>query len=76
MQSELGRGSTFTVTLELAEPAARVEKGDEFDGETITGYNGERRTILVVDDYAANRSVVQGLLRGGRKQGRPDAMIS
>ncbi len=62
VHSELGKGSTFTITVAIAEAGAQVEQQDEFVFETITGYEGERRSILVVDDYAPNRGVVKGLL--------------
>lgn len=62
VQSELGKGSTFTVHLELLEGHGRVESTERFHWETIDGYVGERRRILVVDDNPANRAVVRDLL--------------
>jgi signal transduction histidine kinase/DNA-binding NarL/FixJ family response regulator len=62
VQSELGKGSTFTVSLELAEGYGRAETTERFLWETINGYVGDRRKILVVDDNAANRAVVRDLL--------------
>lgn len=62
VQSEFGKGSTFTVSLELAEGRGRAETTERFLWETINGYVGDRRRILVVDDNVANRAVVRDLL--------------
>jgi len=62
VQSELGKGSTFTVSLEMPEGQGRVEATNRFQWEKIDGYVGERRRILVVDDNPANRAVVRDLL--------------
>ncbi|MDI1482939.1 AAA family ATPase [Polyangium sp. y55x31] len=62
VESELGKGSAFTVTLTLAE-ALPFAAADESPGwETITGYRGERRKILVVDDNPRNRALFCDLL--------------
>lgn len=55
--SEAG-GSKFGFELELAR-AASAEIGER---RTVTGYAGARRRLLVVDDEAANRDVLRGLL--------------
>ncbi|MRG96616.1 AAA family ATPase [Polyangium spumosum] len=63
VESELGRGSAFTVTLTLAEAPPAFASADMALGwDTITGYRGERRTILVVDDNPQNRALVSDLL--------------
>ncbi|MGK3994350.1 AAA family ATPase [Sorangium sp. So ce1024] len=63
VQSRLGEGSVFTVTLRLteAQPPANAAGAALVPGE-ITGYEGERRRVLVVDDLADNRAVVRDLL--------------
>lgn len=60
LQSEPGQGSMFSVSLPLSalEP---VEDKPEAQGR-ITGYQGEQRTILVVDDRRENRLVAESLL--------------
>jgi len=60
--SDLGKGSTFTVTLPFqadvqADPNYRLER-------RITGYAGPRRRVLVVDDDEANCNLVARILAG------------
>jgi signal transduction histidine kinase/ActR/RegA family two-component response regulator/tRNA A-37 threonylcarbamoyl transferase component Bud32 len=62
VQSVLGRGSVFTVTLELSEAQGSTGVAPAPSWETITRYQGERRSILVVDDIPANRAVLRDLL--------------
>ncbi|WP_437821025.1 AAA family ATPase [Sorangium sp. So ce1078] len=62
VRSEVGEGSAFTVTLPLAEVQLATSPGEAMGWDTIVGYRGERRTILIVDDNADNRAVVRGLL--------------
>lgn len=62
VQSEVGVGSIFTVTLPLAEARTAPSPGQASRWDTIVGYHGERRTILLVDDNPDNRAVVRGLL--------------
>jgi CheY-like chemotaxis protein len=65
VQSEVGEGSAFIVTLPLAEPRPAEQAaspGEARRWDAIVGYRGERRTILIVDDNAQNRAVVRGLL--------------
>jgi len=62
VQSELGRGSAFVVTLDLAEVQGPAGVAQASSWGTITGYQGERRSILVVDDNPTNRAVLRELL--------------
>jgi predicted ATPase/signal transduction histidine kinase/ActR/RegA family two-component response regulator len=60
VESELGRGTVITVTLSL--PAAASDAATEALGwESITGYRGERRAILLVDDMADNRAILRDI---------------
>lgn len=61
VQSEPGRGSTFILQLPL--PETTVEIGRERSRPTVTGYQGTRRKILVVDDNAVNASLLVSLLQ-------------
>ncbi len=63
LKSQMGMGSEFffTVELPLAENWAE-QQGGIAEGDRITGYEGDRRQILVVDDRWENRAVVQNLL--------------
>jgi signal transduction histidine kinase/CheY-like chemotaxis protein len=62
VQSQLGKGSAFTVTLALAEAHHAATEGDPWSWETVIAYQGERRAVLVVDDNPANREVLRALL--------------
>ena len=61
VESELGKGSTFWVEVPLSAvsagevPAERTEQG-------ITGYQGARKKILVVEDNVSNASVLVSML--------------
>jgi len=61
LESEVNRGSTFRMELPLAtvsDPEHALEKTDV----SVTGYRGERKRILVVDDNASNTSMLVSLL--------------
>ncbi|HEY9023489.1 MAG TPA: ATP-binding protein, partial [Burkholderiaceae bacterium] len=61
VKSKLGQGTVFTVTLRLVEvTAAKASAG--LSWEAIIGYEGKRRSILVVDDKADNRALLRDLL--------------
>ncbi|WP_437990518.1 AAA family ATPase [Sorangium sp. So ce145] len=62
VESELGKGSAFTVTLTLAEAPSSAAADEAPAWATITGYRGERRKILVVDDNPGNRALFCDLL--------------
>jgi CheY-like chemotaxis protein/anti-sigma regulatory factor (Ser/Thr protein kinase) len=62
VQSEVGSGSVFTVTLPLAEAQLATSPGEARGWDTIVGYQGERRAVLIVDDNPDNRAVVRELL--------------
>jgi len=70
VQSTMGQGSTFTVRLYLREISA-PSQADLFTGLAapeepslwpITGYQGARRTLLVVDDQPIQRQMLAGML--------------
>ena len=62
VESELGRGSTFWFEIEVAESREWVAASQIVEQGTISGYQGEKRRILVVDDRWENRSVAVSLL--------------
>jgi predicted ATPase/signal transduction histidine kinase/CheY-like chemotaxis protein/tRNA A-37 threonylcarbamoyl transferase component Bud32 len=62
VRSELGQGSSFWFDLALPES----EQTDRLTAATdrpIIGYEGDRRTVLVVDDKPFNRTVITDLLQ-------------
>jgi len=59
-ESRAGVGTTFRVTLMLGRVAGASQAGSP--RERITGYQGARRTILVVDDDAAQLALLCRLL--------------
>lgn len=62
IKSQLGVGSDFFFTVELAIAPDWVQQNSNNAGKLIRGYNGQQRRILVVDDRWENRSVVVNLL--------------
>ena len=59
--SKVGVGSSFRLRLLLLEPPS-PPPGSAPTGR-VTGYEGPRRTVLVVDDNPAHIAILQGLLR-------------
>ena len=61
VESKLGQGSCFCFNLTL--PLVVVKEiTEEPNNQYITGYQGARRTILVVDDQEKNRLVLSSML--------------
>ncbi|MFZ0548539.1 MAG: ATP-binding protein, partial [Candidatus Promineifilaceae bacterium] len=60
-KSNPGKGSTFWFTIPLPITQARVTK-DLPISETINGYQGPRRRLLIADDNRANRLVLSTFL--------------
>lgn len=59
-----GQGTTFTVRLLLSEAAPHAAGRDMAAiPRTVTGYQGERRRLLLIDDDAAHLDIVTHLLR-------------
>ena len=61
LESEPGRGSTFTVTLALPEAEGWVSP-TRGQSRHPTGYTGKRRAIVVADDRPENRVVLLSML--------------
>lgn len=61
VQSTLGQGSTFWFELNLA-MVDRWQEQNQVKTRDITGYQGDRRKVLVVDERAENRAVLVRLL--------------
>lgn len=62
VESEIGRGSTFWMDLELS--VLEMESTEnQLPNRTVTGYTGPRRKILVVDDQPDERFVLANLLK-------------
>lgn len=59
VESTVGQGSCFHFKLNLARAA---HPGDSVSPFRITGYQGPRQRILVVDDVTTNRAVLSDLL--------------
>lgn len=62
LHSQLGNGSTFSFTLDLAVPSRELGYSTPIAAPAIVGYEGDRKSILVVDDHWKNRSVLVNLL--------------
>jgi signal transduction histidine kinase len=63
VESQLGRGSHFWFEASFPIVEATAELVKDRDLQNIIGYAGERRIILIVDDKAENRLVLQELLQ-------------
>lgn len=61
VQSQLGGGSTFSFEASFPTTTAWLQPAI-MSGDIITGYEGRRQTILVIDDKQDNRAVIVGLL--------------
>jgi len=61
VESEFGQGSTFWFEVSFPVVDAIAEPSQQAMGQ-ITGYQGVRRTLLVVDDKLENRLVLQNML--------------
>ena len=59
VNSQVGVGSTFTVRLFLANLGTESE---QYKIEDITGYQGRRQKILVVDDQSDHRDLIRSIL--------------
>ena len=60
VESRSGQGSTFWFELEVSVVNTNTATAPS---RIVTGYSGPRKTVLVVDDVAENRTVVGHLLR-------------
>ncbi len=60
LESAPGKGSVFRITLMLAEPANALVP--DVTTRRITGYQGPRRRVLVVDDEADQRAMLKQFL--------------
>ena len=59
--SEIGKGSTFG--FEIALPVVDVKAQEDVQTmQQVTGYQGERKTVLVVDDKSDNRVILANML--------------
>jgi len=62
VRSQAGVGSIFWFDLDLPVSVEWSKAAKMTDRGTITGYEGDRKTILVADDKWENRSVLKSLL--------------
>jgi CheY-like chemotaxis protein len=60
VKSEVGQGSCFCFALTL--PLASSAPVERLPRTVVTGYRGERRKILIVDDLPGNREVLADML--------------
>jgi signal transduction histidine kinase/CheY-like chemotaxis protein len=57
-----GKGSTFSFEIDV--PVATAGPATVQPQDTLVGYEGERKRLLVVDDVAKNRAMMLDLLQG------------
>ena len=63
VESTAGVGSKFWLDVDLPESVKWISSATDQPSVNIIGYQGEKRTILVVDDRWENRSVIVNLLK-------------
>lgn len=62
IESEVGRGTRCFFDVDLPEATAITSAGAASNPLDATGYEGERRKVLVIDDNAVNRSLLIDIL--------------
>ncbi|HEY9877995.1 MAG TPA: ATP-binding protein [Leptolyngbyaceae cyanobacterium] len=62
VESRVGQGSRFWFEVVVPGHCGAIASPTPTTNEYIVGYEGSRRTILVVDDRSDNRAVILGLL--------------
>jgi signal transduction histidine kinase/CheY-like chemotaxis protein len=62
VKSQVGEGSIFSFDVELEESKQWADASRVLQQGTVTGYEGNHRRILIVDDKWENRSVIVSLL--------------
>ncbi len=62
VESTYGKGSKFWFDLDLREATNWMESASLESRQTVVGYQGEKRKILIVDDRWENRSVIVNML--------------
>ncbi|NES24758.1 MAG: response regulator [Symploca sp. SIO3E6] len=62
VRSTLGVGSTFWFEIDLPSSSKSIEVAPVTSFQSIIGYQGEKKKILVVDDCTENRAVFLSLL--------------
>ncbi|MEO5706331.1 MAG: ATP-binding protein [Alteraurantiacibacter sp.] len=60
LRSTSGEGTCFTIALMLSEPISALQP--EATSRRISGYDGDKRSVLVVDDEADQRDLLQHYL--------------
>ena len=63
VESTYGQGSKFWFDLDLPEAVDAFELALSKSSQIVMGYQGEKRSILVVDDRWENRSVIVNMLK-------------
>jgi signal transduction histidine kinase/DNA-binding response OmpR family regulator len=63
VESQLGVGSVFFFEAELPLSSSWKQAGLQANNQEIMGYEGDRKTILIIDDKWENRSVLANMLQ-------------
>lgn len=62
VESELGKGSSFAVEVKLPE-IDQISDLTDFHQNEISGYEGSRKKVLIVDDNLNNRLLIESILK-------------
>ncbi|MBR8838670.1 MAG: response regulator [Stigonema ocellatum SAG 48.90 = DSM 106950] len=63
VQSELGVGSIFFFDVDLPVDPNWIQTATTVTGKKISGYKGQQKTIVIIDDSWENRSVIVNMLK-------------
>ncbi|NQE34602.1 hybrid sensor histidine kinase/response regulator [Microcoleus asticus] len=62
VESRLGKGSTFSLDLELTESSEYIAQRSRKNSTNLRGFKGNKNKILLVDDRCENRGFIKNIL--------------
>ncbi len=62
VESTLGKGSIFSFDLDLPEGSDLAAKVNQYNPESVVGFKGNKRKIMITDDQSENRLILVKML--------------